>query len=185
MSLLDLYFLTNCCDGAQRPRRVGIRGGGDRIGLLQVGGVGRTFALGQRHRPVFHFRALALVYFNCRVFRSRPSQLGHSVVFVHHGPILLPVFCHGRRSDRPPNALAAGFYPTSIRAPASAWGGLGIGRVGSIIGPLVGGALLTAKWSTASGFHGGQPALLLARRLAAFSLSRLAGMGGSGKGRGR
>src|SRR5882757_3472494 len=50
----------------------------------------------------------------------------------------------------------------------------------SIVGPLVGGALLTAKWSTGSVFMAAATAALCAA-LAAFSLSRLAGMGGSGK----
>jgi AAHS family 4-hydroxybenzoate transporter-like MFS transporter len=58
---------------------------------------------------------------------------------------------------------------------------LGIGRVGSIIGPLVGGALLTKKWSTAEVFMAAASAALCAA-LAAFCLSRIAGMGGSGKG---
>jgi AAHS family 4-hydroxybenzoate transporter-like MFS transporter len=58
---------------------------------------------------------------------------------------------------------------------------LGIGRVGSIVGPLVGGALLIAKWSPGSVFMAAAGAALCAA-VAAFSLSRLAGMGGSGQG---
>jgi AAHS family 4-hydroxybenzoate transporter-like MFS transporter len=77
------------------------------------------------------------------------------------------------------NALAAAFYPTSVRASGVGWA-LGIGRIGSIIGPLVGGALLSAKWSTASVF-GAAAAAALCAALAAFSLSRLAGLGGSGE----
>jgi AAHS family 4-hydroxybenzoate transporter-like MFS transporter len=75
------------------------------------------------------------------------------------------------------NALAATFYPTSIRSTGVGWA-LGIGRVGSIVGPLVGGALLTMKWSTGEVFFAAATAALCAA-LAAFSLSRLAGMGGS------
>jgi AAHS family 4-hydroxybenzoate transporter-like MFS transporter len=43
------------------------------------------------------------------------------------------------------NALAARFYPTSIRSTGVGWA-LGIGRLGSIVGPLLGGALLLAGW---------------------------------------
>lgn len=57
---------------------------------------------------------------------------------------------------------------------------LGIGRVGSIVGPLVGGVLLTMKWSTAEVFVAAALAALCAA-LASFWLGRLAGMGGSGK----
>jgi AAHS family 4-hydroxybenzoate transporter-like MFS transporter len=74
------------------------------------------------------------------------------------------------------NALAAAFYPTSVRATGVGWA-LGIGRAGSIIGPLVGGALMTAKWSTGSVFMAAATAALCAA-LAAFALSRLAGMSG-------
>ena len=43
------------------------------------------------------------------------------------------------------NALAANFYPTAIRSTGVGWA-LGIGRVGSIVGPLLGGWLLKAGW---------------------------------------
>jgi AAHS family 4-hydroxybenzoate transporter-like MFS transporter len=41
------------------------------------------------------------------------------------------------------NALAAGFYPTSIRSTGIGWA-LGIGRIGSIVGPLLGGMFLSS-----------------------------------------
>ena len=78
------------------------------------------------------------------------------------------------------NALAAGFYPTSVRSTGVGWA-LGIGRVGSIVGPLVGGVLLSQKWSAGDVFMAAAAAALCAA-LAAFSLGRLAGLGGSGKG---
>ena len=45
------------------------------------------------------------------------------------------------------NALAARFYPTSIRSTGVGWA-LGVGRMGSIVGPLVGGMLLGIGWSS-------------------------------------
>ena len=41
--------------------------------------------------------------------------------------------------------LAGVFYPTFIRATGVGWG-LGIGRIGAIVGPLVGGAMVAAHW---------------------------------------
>jgi AAHS family 4-hydroxybenzoate transporter-like MFS transporter len=72
------------------------------------------------------------------------------------------------------NALAAGFYPTPVRASGVGWA-LGIGRVGSIVGPLVGGMLLTMKWSTGAVFLAAAAAALCAA-LSAFVLSRIAGL---------
>ena len=43
------------------------------------------------------------------------------------------------------NALAATYYPTYMRSTGIGWG-LGIGRVGAIIGPFVGGRLLALEW---------------------------------------
>jgi MFS transporter, AAHS family, 4-hydroxybenzoate transporter len=40
------------------------------------------------------------------------------------------------------NALSADYYPTAIRATGVGWS-LGIGRVGSIVGPILGGFLLS------------------------------------------
>jgi AAHS family 4-hydroxybenzoate transporter-like MFS transporter len=45
------------------------------------------------------------------------------------------------------NALAATFYPTDIRSTGVGWG-LGIGRMGAIVGPYVGGMLMARQWTT-------------------------------------
>jgi MFS transporter, AAHS family, 4-hydroxybenzoate transporter len=117
------------------------------------------------------------VYFIAVFAVGAIGQLGHSVVFVSMA-IFVAGFCivGGQTAA---NALAAGFYPTSVRSTGVGWA-LGIGRIGSIVGPLIGGALLTAKWSTGSVFIAAASAALCAA-LAAFCLSRLAGMGGTGK----
>ena len=44
------------------------------------------------------------------------------------------------------NVFTATFYPTAARATGIGWG-LGIGRIGSICGPMLGGAALLAGWS--------------------------------------
>jgi AAHS family 4-hydroxybenzoate transporter-like MFS transporter len=47
------------------------------------------------------------------------------------------------------NAVTASFYPAQIRATGVGWA-LGIGRIGSIIGPLLGGLLLGTGWQGTS-----------------------------------
>ena len=49
------------------------------------------------------------------------------------------------------NAAAAGIYPTQIRATGVGYA-LGIGRMGSIVGPLLGGVLIAAQWTPAALF---------------------------------
>src|SRR3954451_1856094 len=173
MSLLDLYFLSNWLPTVLNDLGATVSASAAIGSMLQVGGVVGTFALGSVIDR-FSFRALALVYFAAVFAVGAIGQLGHSVALVTIA-IFAAGFCivGGQIAA---NALAAGFYPTSVRATGVGWA-LGIGRVGSIVGPLVGGALLTAKWSTGSVFLAAATAALCAA-LAAFSLSRLAGMGG-------
>lgn len=174
MSLLDIYFLANWLPTVLNDLGATVSAAAVIGSMLQVGGVVGTFALGSVIDR-FSFRALALVYFIAVFAVGAIGQLGHSVIFVSMA-IFAAGFCivGGQIAA---NALAAGFYPTSVRATGVGWA-LGVGRVGSIIGPLVGGMLLTAKWSTGSVFLAAATAAMCAA-LAAFSLSRLAGMSGS------
>ena len=176
MSLLDLYFLSNWLPTVLNDLGASVSEAAAIGSMLQVGGVVAIFALGNIIDR-FSFRALALLYFVAVFAIGAIGQLGHSVVFVTLA-IFVAGFCivGGQTSA---NALAAGYYPTSVRASGVGWA-LGIGRIGSIVGPLVGGALMTLKWSTGEVFITAAAAALCAA-LAAFSLSRLAGMGGSGK----
>jgi AAHS family 4-hydroxybenzoate transporter-like MFS transporter len=45
------------------------------------------------------------------------------------------------------NAFAATFYPTYLRSTGVGWA-LGIGRVGAIVGPYIGGLMIEAKWTS-------------------------------------
>ena len=49
------------------------------------------------------------------------------------------------------NVLAATYYPTTIRATGVGWA-LGVGRFGSIVGPLLGGLLIHLRWDNPSLF---------------------------------
>src|SRR5437773_277797 len=158
MSLLDLYFLSNWLPTVLNDLGASVSSAAAIGSMLQVGGVVGTFAHGSIIDR-FSFRALALVHSAAVFAVGAISQLGHSVVFVTMA-IFAAGFCivGGQIAA---NALAAGFYPTSVRATGVGWA-LGIGRVGSIIGPLVGGALLIARWSPGSVFLAAAAAALCA-----------------------
>jgi len=168
MSLLDIYFLANWLPTVLSDLDATISEAAVIATMLQVGGVVGTIALGSVIDR-FSFRALALVYFAAVFAVGAIGQLGHSAVLVSMA-IFAAGFCivGGQIAA---NALAAGFYPTSVRATGVGWA-LGIGRVGSIIGPLVGGILLAEKWSAASVFLAAAAAALCAA-LASLILSRL------------
>jgi len=173
MSLLDLYFLSNWLPTVLNDLGASVSEAVVIGSMLQVGGVVGAFALGSLIDR-FSFRALALVYFGAVFAVGAIGQLSHSALLVTIA-IFAAGFCivGGQISA---NALAAAFYPTSVKATGVGWA-LGIGRIGSIVGPVVGGVLLEQKWSAAAVFMAAAGAALCAA-LAAFSLSRLVAGGG-------
>ncbi len=44
------------------------------------------------------------------------------------------------------NALVADYYPTAIRSTGVGWA-LAVGRIGSIVGPILGGVMLSLEWN--------------------------------------
>jgi AAHS family 4-hydroxybenzoate transporter-like MFS transporter len=58
------------------------------------------------------------------------------------------------------NAMAGSFYPTHLRSTGVGWA-LGIGRAGSIVGPVLAGQFMALKWTTQDIFLAlGIPALI-------------------------
>jgi MFS transporter, AAHS family, 4-hydroxybenzoate transporter len=170
MGLLDIYFLANWLPtvlndlGASVSKAVVIGS------MLQIGGVVGTFALGSVVDR-FSFRALGFIYFVGVFAVAAIGQLGHSAALVSIA-IFAAGFCivGGQIAA---NGLTAGYYPTAVRATGVGWA-LGVGRIGSIVGPLVGGVLLSEKWSAASVFLAAAAAALCAA-LVCFALGQLVG----------
>ncbi len=71
------------------------------------------------------------------------------------------------------NALAVMFYPTAIRSSGVGWA-LGIGRIGSILGPLAAGLFITLGWSSIKLFSAAALPLLLGAG-AAFAMEQIYG----------
>ena len=68
------------------------------------------------------------------------------------------------------NTLAAESYPTAVRSTGVGWA-LGIGRIGSIVGPILGGLLLSFNWGMRRMFLAAAvPAVIAAG--SAFALNR-------------
>ena len=144
MSLLDLYFLSNWLPTVLNELGASVSLSAVIGSLLQVGGVVGVLTLG-RVIDRFSFRALALTYAAAAVAVALVGRFGHSVPLS-----ALTIFAAGFcivGGQTAANALAATYYPTSIRSTGVGWA-LGVGRAGSIVGPLVGGALLAMQWGT-------------------------------------
>ena len=143
MSLLDLYLLSNWLPTVLHNLGASISVAAAISAMLQLGGVVGTFALGQ-FIDRFSYRALALAYLLAAVAVVGIAFSGKSVALA-----TIAIFCAGFcvvGGQIGANALAAHYYPTAMRSTGVGWA-LGVGRIGSIVGPLVGGVMLSRDMS--------------------------------------
>jgi MFS transporter, AAHS family, 4-hydroxybenzoate transporter len=160
MNLLNLYFLTNWLPTAVRSfgfsNQMAIRAGT----ITQLGGLVGGILLGLFAQRLGLVRVLTICFLvACLCFgvisrSSLPFGLLLAVVF-------LAGFCiPGGQVGI--NALAATYYPTTLRS-TGIGAGLGVGRIGAILGPLIAGELLRQHWEVRSLFLAAVlPALLSA-----------------------
>jgi AAHS family 4-hydroxybenzoate transporter-like MFS transporter len=169
MSLLDLHLLSNWLPTVLNDLGASVSASAVIGSMLQIGGVIGAFALG-KSIDRFSFRALALLYGLAAIAVAAIGFSGHSIPLA-----TIAIFCAGFcviGGQNASNALSATFYPTAIRSTGVGWA-LGIGRVGSIVGPVVGGMMLARQLSNELVFVAAALPALCAS-LAAFALSRMA-----------
>lgn len=150
MSMLIIYLLSSWLPTLIKNTGRSLQDASLVTAMFQVGGTVGSIALGRfmdRYNPT---RVLSLAYIVGAVFIA---LIGHAA---NSTPLLvLAVFVAGFCASGGQvggNALAAGFYPTANRATGVAWA-LGIGRIGSILGSMAGGWMLTAGLSLATVFE--------------------------------
>jgi AAHS family 4-hydroxybenzoate transporter-like MFS transporter len=167
MNILVLYFLSSWLPTVIHNAGISMEKAAAITSLLQIGGIAGGLCLGWLFGRLSPFRVLAGAYLVAGFFIAGVGLSGASV-----GLIILTVsgagFCiiGGQLGA---NALTGGYYPTAMRSTGIGWA-LGIGRIGSIIGPWLGGLILSFQWKTSSLFlTAGIPALAAA--LAAFIMA--------------
>jgi AAHS family 4-hydroxybenzoate transporter-like MFS transporter len=144
MNLIDLYFLSNWLPTLIRDAGYPTDTSVLVATALQVGGVIGTLTLGRLIDRLGFVRVLAVCFL---VACATVALIGHVAAAL---PMLVAVvfiagFCivGGQPAV---NALAATYYPTTLRATGIGWS-LGVGRIGSVIGPVIGGQLIAMQWS--------------------------------------
>jgi len=169
MNLLNLYFLASWLPTVIHDAGISMEKSAVITSLLQIGGTIGSFSFGWFFDRLSPFRVLACAYFVAGFFIAAIGFVGTSI-----GLIILAVFWAGFfivGAQMGANAMTAGYYPTSVRSTGVGWA-LGIGRIGSIVGPWVGGLILSFQWKTSSLFLTAVvPALLAA--MAAFLMALL------------
>ncbi len=166
MSLLDLYFLNAWMPTLVHDAGIEIGRAIVLTALFQLGGAVGSLVLGRVLDRFLSFRVLAYAYLTAGVFVFLIGTAGKSVVLLACAILAAGFAVIGGQGGA--NALAAAFYPTPIRATGVGWA-LGIGRVGSIIGPLVGGALLSLQQDTRRVFWAAAVPVLIASAASFFA----------------
>lgn len=110
--------------------------------VMQLGGVIGTILLGMIIRR-FGAHLVSVSFFIGACFTVLIGQVTHAPPLAFISVFLMGVFLVGAYFSM--NAVMAAFYPINIRSTGIGWG-LGIGRIGGAVGPLLGGMMITAQW---------------------------------------
>jgi AAHS family 4-hydroxybenzoate transporter-like MFS transporter len=140
MNLLLLFFMFNWLPPVMQQAGAPIKIAIIATVLFNLGGVVGGLVLGwlaDRHSP---HKVLWITYGFGAICVGSIGFLGFSIPLIM-SVIMVAGFC-GVGGQSVANALAATSYPTSMRATGIGWA-LGIGRAGSIVGPVVGGIALS------------------------------------------
>lgn len=147
MNLLVMYFLVNwlptLLKGAGLPLSMAILS----TATLNLGGVVGAIALGRMIDKISPYLVLGAAYAASAAFIALLAFGGTNLTVLLVGAALSGFGVVGAQIGC--NALTASVYPTAIRATGVGWA-LGVGRIGAIVGPLVGGVLLAGGWTPQS-----------------------------------
>jgi AAHS family 4-hydroxybenzoate transporter-like MFS transporter len=159
MNLLLIYFVVSWVPALLQQAELPVSAGINAILLFSLGGMAGSLLEG---RLMNALGALILLAFEFGI----STLLIGSLAFAASLPVILTVtFILGftvQGAQAGLNALVAGFYPTAIRSTGVGWA-LGVGRVGSIVGPVLGGVMLSIGWHPREIFLAGAiPALCAA-----------------------
>lgn len=144
MSLLDLFFLTGWLPTILHDAGFSVEQAILVTTMLQVGGASASFILGRFIDRTSH-KVVAWAYLGAVAGVFLIGAVTSSVA-LEAIAVFIAGFCVvGAQTGA--NSLAAQCYPTAIRATGSGWA-MGVGRLGSIVGPMLGGLLLSSNLET-------------------------------------
>ena len=145
MNLLLLYFIISWLPSLLRQNSMPVSAGVAAISVFSLGGIIGSIGQGPLMKAVGSYSTMlgeflfctfciGLLAFNASSF---PVMIG--LVFI--------LGCCVQGAQAGLNALVVGFYSTSMRSTGMGWASA-IGRIGSIVGPVLGGVLLSMAFST-------------------------------------
>ncbi|WP_239690862.1 MFS transporter [Chromobacterium sphagni] len=144
LNLIVLYFLSNWMPSLLRAQGLTMRHALLAGSMLQLGGVLGTLSMGfwidrDGYRRVLLAGFLAAALGLWLLGRTEGQALWLFILLFGTGFAII--------GGQPAvNALAASSYPTALRATGVGWS-LGVGRIGSVLGPGLGGVLIGLGWN--------------------------------------
>jgi AAHS family 4-hydroxybenzoate transporter-like MFS transporter len=159
MNLLIIYFIVSWLPALLQQAELPVSAGIDAILLFSLGGMAGSLLEG---RLMNGLGALLLLVIEFGISTLLIGSLAFTASFalIMTVTFILGFTVQGAQAGL--NALVAIFYPTAIRSTGVGWA-LGVGRVGSIVGPVLGGVMLSIGWHARQIFLAGAiPALCAA-----------------------
>lgn len=142
MSLLVVYLLTGWLPTLMKDAGLTITAAANVTAMFQIGGMIGAIQIGWSMDRGHPSLVIGAAYLAGAVFIMGFAWVGALSGWLA-ALVFAAGFCFGAQSGL--NAFAPSCYPTIARTTGVGWM-LGIGRLGSIVGPLVGGALLGLGW---------------------------------------
>ena len=143
MNLLLMYVIVNWLPALLRASGMTVSDGVMATSFFSLGGILGSLAEGFLIKFGGPYKILLSEFGLSGLFIASMAMMADSWPLVIILAFLLGFLVIGAQAGL--NALAANFYPTSIRSTGVGWA-LGIGRIGSIIGPILAGMLLSIEW---------------------------------------
>ena len=143
MNLLLIYFIGSWLPALLRSEGMAVSVASNTAALISFGGMFACVAEGYLIKWRGAGAILVAEYVLAGVFLAALARLSvpfHAVQLLTFGVGFMIIGSQGGL-----NALAANFYPTAVRSTGVGWA-LGVGRIGSIVGPLLGGMFLGMRW---------------------------------------
>jgi MFS transporter, AAHS family, 4-hydroxybenzoate transporter len=167
-NILSLYFMVSWFPTLAHASGLELSDAVRAAATIQVGSILGTLSLAALVRRVDTFTVMSLGFLGGAIALVLVA-FASGVVYFTAIAFLAGFFVIGTQTGA--NGISALVYPASMRSTGVGWA-LGMGRIGSILGPSIGGLLIALDWPTRDLFIAAAGPALLAS-LSAFVLSRM------------
>lgn len=145
MNMISLYFLSSWIPTLAKLVGVPLTHALLLGATLQLGGTLGTIIMGMKIDKIGFFKVLCACFVLATIFIILLGNSTHNMMMFFIATFLVGFTIIGGQPAI--NAMSANYYPTEFRTTGVGWS-LGIGRIGSVIGPVVGGWLMSIQGLT-------------------------------------